>query len=526
MGLPKKFPTKSKLNGSNDTNRLFLSSLGIAKHDSVRNFVRFILTMFSTMQSRQTRIDDFLSRKNKMALLRQELVPNQSSNEMCFDITQHLVREVYDAVKDSKHVTGRSARSIALDLSLEYCDDAKDGDFTLESAVQACLMALRLDGYVYPTFDERHFLASVSNFVIMPCDLILISSKVPALLREISVIISSQSTSSGGASQNEGDESALIKCKRRNSGRWVQERECGGKASFNSLEHYIRNAVQTTRNACIYANHPGQSITHSGRGGYISSAEFSPTCEYLLYGCAHGIITVSKCTGMHNRMQDNWQSQLIAPLPVRQINTKKCVETVHWTPETRNEIGVSSKASGDVTIYDLKSSGALSSLNHSPALVLTHRQGQGVGGIMDFACVYNAKLVIAGTQSGAVVIWDRRDNKKPKGSLKQSNGSVCFVQVEHFLSVSFQFFTSFLSPSLSPQDFISYFLPFRLFQLSQDDQTLIGGTSSGVLHIWDLRKTIANVAGMALGGKDNPVSCIQRRCAPEIPNSDRHLKCT
>jgi hypothetical protein len=388
--------------------------------------------MMESFQSRQPRIDDFLSRTNKMALLRQELtIPSQTSADIYFVRIQNLIREVYNAVKSSKDLTGRSARKIALDLNVSYCEDDKDGEFTLECAIQACLIALKSEGHIYPTFDERHFLASVSSFDILYPDLTYLSCKIPALVKEISATISSQNTGPS-SSQNDYEVNALKKCRTRSSGNWIQARECGGKISSETLDHYTRKCLETTRNTCLFSNNPGHGLSHSGRGGSINAAEFSPSCEYLLYGCAHGVVTVSKCTGVYGQMREEWPSNhFVTPLPVRQINTKKSIEVVHWTPGNRNEIGVATKSSGEVTIFDLKSSGSLTSSIHSPACILTHRQGQGVGGILDFACVQNSKLVIAGTQSGAVVIWDRRDNKKPRGALRQSNGSVCSVQVQH-----------------------------------------------------------------------------------------------
>jgi hypothetical protein len=43
-------------------------------------------------------------------------------------------------------------------------------------------------------------------------------------------------------------------------------------------------------------------------------------------------------------------------------------------------------------------------------------------------------------------------------------------------------------------------------QVLDDDRTVLGGTTGGVVHLWDLRKAVGNMGCMALCGKDDPVS--------------------
>ena len=384
------------------------------------------------IQSRQTRINDFLI--NKATLLRKELKEAVQNREgRCHRTITALIADVYEAVRACESPAGRSARNIASQLKVAYCDDCREDDISIDSVTEACLSALKTEGYVYTTFDDKHFRASVTHFDGILSDIQALSMKIPSILSELSMKTASQN--SNDVTQNQAEDSApsstkILVHRRRNISRIFLDMECSGRFCSSAFDFYAQKAIGITRNVLLYTSNQAAGLFQPYRGGCINTAEFSSTGEYLLYGCVNGAVTVSKCSGLARRMREGWQDSSAhpPPLPVRQIHTRKGVEILHWTPENRNEIGLASKGSGDVVLFDLKTCGALSSQNHQAACVLTHRQGQGVGGILEFVHVA-PKVVVAGTQSGTVVIWDRRDGKKPKGCLKQAFGSICFLQV-------------------------------------------------------------------------------------------------
>jgi hypothetical protein len=383
------------------------------------------------LQCRQTRINDYLS--NAHVLLQKELTssPSSSDSETARRHTMALIKEVYNAViRGSDNRTGCSARSIATGLRASYCQPSeRKAEISLERAIRGCLLALLSDGFVYQTFDERHFGASVTRSNAIDSDLPTLSAKVPAIVHGLSEeFCQTDSATEIDSSTRCGQHS------KKNINYTIKTRECNGKLGICTIGHFTRKALGITQKACVYSNNQHQTagLNFASRSGAIYSVEFSSTSEYLVYGCANGIVTVSKTSEVEAKMRDDWHGALavVPPLPKRQIHTKKAIEVAHWTPGNRNEIGIASKGSGDVVLYDLKHCGSLSSQCHVPTTTLTHRQGQGVGSVLDFVSV-GAKLIIAGTQSGAVVIWDRRDSKKPRGALKQAFGGVCYVQVHH-----------------------------------------------------------------------------------------------
>jgi hypothetical protein len=212
---------------------------------------------------------------------------------------------------------------------------------------------------------------------------------------------------------------------------WICDLECNGRIRYAVAKHFVNNSLKISQKACALSKGTIPGIQHIGRGGAIQSAEFNSTVEHIAYGCSQGLISVSKISSLELQMRDSWEcaGALVPPLPLRRVRCGKNVEVVHWTLGNRNEIGVASKSSGDVLLYDLKCCGSLTSSVHIPAVTLCQRQGHGVGGILDFSVVDRSRLVIAGSQSGIVVTWDRRDCKKPKGTIRQSLGPVSFVQV-------------------------------------------------------------------------------------------------
>jgi hypothetical protein len=374
------------------------------------------------LQCRQTRINDYLS--NGLVLLQKELSSSQAlDGETSRRHTMALVKEVYEAViKSSVSRMGCSTRSIATSLRTGYCQPTeRNAAISLERVIHGCLLALLADGYVYQTFDERHFAASVTNSNAIDFDLPALSAKIPAIVNELS----DEFCRMDGNTEIDGSTRSV-----RNVNQTIKARECNGKLGRCTVSHFTRKALGITQKACVYNHNQTAGLIQASRSGAVLSVEFSSTSEYLVYGCANGIITVSKTVDVEPKMRDDWQSAfaVVPPLPKRQIHTRKAIEVAHWTPGNRNEIGVASKGSGDVVLYDLKHCGSLSSSCHAPTTILTHRQGQGVGSILDFVSL-GAKLIIAGTQSGAVVIWDRRDSKKPRGALKQAFGGVSYVQV-------------------------------------------------------------------------------------------------
>ena len=97
---------------------------------------------------------------------------------------------------------------------------------------------------------------------------------------------------------------------------------------------------------------------------------------------------------------------------------------------------------------------------------VSHAQGHGLGGILDFGFVDN-NVVLGGFSGGSVALWDKRSSKAPKSVFSQGSGGVCHVQ------------------------------------MLRDGHTLIGGTTGGTVQVWDIRKAVRNMSVMKMGGKDD-----------------------
>ena len=378
----------------------------------------------------QARISDFFN--NPLNLV-QSLSQGESSAGAA--AREQLISDVFSVLQRNTEPVGCSARAIALRL----CQGSTTTS-GLEEWVQAVLDALEALGYAYTTYDRSHFLATTTSS-LPPLGAVAQKAFPPPQFIPLRMcpnchenpIVVGMDDPPGSSGH---DLVGMCPRPRQHGHRkepadWIAGLQCRGRMSKSMLEGLWSRSLNISSKACALSR--GQIFGSAGsfRGDAIHFVEFSATSEYILCGSGNGLLTVSKTSKLDLNLRDGWEeaARVQVPLPARQVRSGRSVDVVHWSAGNRNEIGIASKSNGDVILYDLKCCGTSITSSNSPCAVLTPRQGQGVGGILDFLVVEGTKLVLGGSQSGVVVIWDRRDGKKPKSTIRQSAGGVCYLQV-------------------------------------------------------------------------------------------------
>ncbi|EKX33556.1 hypothetical protein GUITHDRAFT_147826 [Guillardia theta CCMP2712] len=287
----------------------------------------------------------------------------------------------------------------------------------LVPAVSRSLHALEAVGMVYRTFDDGHYMATNEGAEISE-----------ETWQKVLTIVK------GGDKENEGGEAGELEeglVKRRDVktskeflggeqtcrySRKILKRECTGYADGLFSEKIWIRSLRSCRKALVHSSPP----SHVASSSRFTSLEFNPSSEYLLCGRGSGQLLIFKSHATSNRYVDEWDKagRCCSLNAVRDVEGRRTIDAAHWNPLNRNEVGVSSRASDEVHTYDMKVCGSANRRRCEPTTILSHRSGQGHGGLLDF-CFLSSSMVAGGTQSGCVLLWDPRSPKSPKGVLKQ-----------------------------------------------------------------------------------------------------------
>jgi len=276
-------------------------------------------------------------------------------------------------------------------------------------------------------------------------------------------------------------------------------RECTGKLACGATHRLWSAALCSTGKAILCSSTMGQTPRpQHGSGPWPSCMEFSSSGEYLLCARTDGNLAVFKSSSISHRMCKTWdEAGALAPLiPVRDVRGLRSVDCVHWNPANRNELGTSSRSNSDIHIFDMKVCGIASSRGpqhsrNTPTTIFSQSSSPHANGsVLEFAFVPSApSMMIAGTSSGAVVVWDARSPKTSKGVMKQEDGGVCYLQV------------------------------------LRDGCSVVAGTANGAVHVWDIRAARASMAVMSIGGRSPDKPLFSAHVQQQLPvlNADNDI---
>lgn len=397
---------------------------------------------------------------------------------------EKLVAAVYGALcREGISVVGCSAASLATSLEEK---EARP----LAAWVRCCLDALESHGFAYRTYDPDNFLPTNASL------------ELGGSLTHIAAIARFDDVRQGGASS--GLEAHGAKRHREGEGADSEEPEAGPAARPSAPARRVRPLGAMNPNAlrnCMVpmrglectgrlsralddwawsraVSHARKAQLHSGRRvAEVCNTEHSASGEYVLCGRTDGNLTVYKCASADARLEDSWDEALASgeALSVRDVKRSREINQVRWNPGNRNEIATSSKISGDIHMFDMRVCGTTGPKGrHTPTAMLTHRQGQASGGVLAFGYVPDSSLVVAGTVSAGVVVWDTRSPKGVKMTLgRKEDPHVCYTHV------------------------------------LRDGHTLLTGSTGGAVQLWDLRIARKRIHDLGKGDSDGVIMSAQ-----------------